>query len=596
MLTESFIAASLEPPKLTSSQSQQLKDAGIFCHSIQPQRKLDQVFKKSLAGPNRLAVNDSHIFVAQSGKAAVHVYSREKGNQEAILQFPEKLHCVTLALDGTVLVLGAEGGGLYLWEILTGRQVSTSQAHLQAVTAIAVDITNNYVLSASDDTNIHVWSLVDLSTLPSSAMNQSDTKTPVHTLTGHRGPITSVATGHSATSIDIALSASKDDNVMIWNYKSGAHLKTILLPSTPLCMTLDAGDRGLYIGLTDGTIQIIDFFTSSNSSSIYETSPTPLQPETSDRMSHSTSGATELGSTLSITLSFDSTTLLTGHSNGKILSWDVSRRDASGIVAEYPGAPITNLTFLPPSGFPNARSPRAKQTTIVKPRPNEDYSGPRGGHLTGTYTFSTQLFPSLDESATEFEQALFSPVFTSDMLEESIRDLTEPNLNASVGPAEASSNFISLGDHSAPTPAEEIASLKNQVAHLKKLQKISFEHVEKLVKEKNALLRRKEDEDRILAKKQRIAAENWPRGATNGSGDSDASMIGALGTTGTLVANGHATESDDEDDDEDLEDGDDAETRNGFDDTYSEEAADVLLEDDEHNDAEYMMGTSSRDA
>lgn len=582
MLTESFIAASSEPPKLTSSQSQQLKDAGIFCQSIQPQRKLDQVFKKSLAGPNRLAINESHIFVAQSGKAAVHVYSREKGNQEAILQFPEKLHCVTLALDGSVLVLGAEGGGLYLWDILTGRQVSTSQAHLQAVTAVAGDITDNYALSASDDTNIHVWSLMDLLTLPSCAMNQSDTKTPVHTLTGHRGPITSLVMGHSATSIDIAISASKDDIVMVWNYKTGTQLRTILLPSTPLCMTLDASDRGLYIGLTDGTIEIVDFFASSNSSSIYEPSSAPLQPETSDRMSHSTSGASDLGSTLSVALSFDSTTLLTGHSSGKILSWDVSRRDASGTVAEYPGAPITNLMFLPPSGFPNTRPPRLKQTMIVKPRPNEEFSGPRGGHLTGTYTISAQLPPSLSENATEFERALHSPLFAPDMLEQSIQDLVEPALSASGVSPEAKSSFISLGDHSIPTPAEEIASLKEQVAHMKKLQKISFEHVEKLVREKNDLKRRKEDEDRLLAKKQRIAAENWPGGAMNGNRDGSNTMAGAVGKTGALGAEGHATNGDE--DDEDMGDEDDSELLNGEDDTHVKEDAYENLEDDENSD------------
>jgi pre-rRNA-processing protein IPI3 len=65
---------------------------------------------------NALAVSSSHIFTAQAEKAVIHVYSRERGNQEALISFPERIHSLTMAGDG-VLVLGTAEGRVILWEV-----------------------------------------------------------------------------------------------------------------------------------------------------------------------------------------------------------------------------------------------------------------------------------------------------------------------------------------------------------------------------------------------------------------------------------------------------------------------------------------------
>ena len=102
---------------LTSST---LKDVGICIHEFQPSQSLRTGLKKSSTEPNSLVVSPSHIFAAQAGKAVVHVYSRERSNQEAIIPFPERVRSVALAGndDGAgVLILGTEGGSLILWEV-----------------------------------------------------------------------------------------------------------------------------------------------------------------------------------------------------------------------------------------------------------------------------------------------------------------------------------------------------------------------------------------------------------------------------------------------------------------------------------------------
>lgn len=117
MLTEHFIASISDPHPSQKSQVAALKDAGIFIHEFQPQAGQRHVFKKSAIEQGCLAVTESHIFAAQKGKAVVHVYSREKGNQEATVPFPERIGAIDVACNGTVLVLGTDGGRVILWEV-----------------------------------------------------------------------------------------------------------------------------------------------------------------------------------------------------------------------------------------------------------------------------------------------------------------------------------------------------------------------------------------------------------------------------------------------------------------------------------------------
>lgn len=118
MLIESFVASVSTPGKATAATP--VKDAGIFLHEYQPLPALRTTFKKSSTPTNCLAVSASHIFAAQTEKAVVCVYSRERGNQEATVPFPERIHSVALAgdFDGAgVLLLGTEGGRVILWEV-----------------------------------------------------------------------------------------------------------------------------------------------------------------------------------------------------------------------------------------------------------------------------------------------------------------------------------------------------------------------------------------------------------------------------------------------------------------------------------------------
>lgn len=116
MLSENFLSSIRAQQKKANTVI--AKDVGIFVHELQPSSTIKSSFKKSSTPVNALAVSSTHVFAAQADKAVVHVYSRERGNQEALISFPERIHCVTLVLDG-VLVLGTAEGRIILWEVST---------------------------------------------------------------------------------------------------------------------------------------------------------------------------------------------------------------------------------------------------------------------------------------------------------------------------------------------------------------------------------------------------------------------------------------------------------------------------------------------
>lgn len=113
MLSQEFISTISGPPLAANTAIS--KDVGIYSHSLTPSHTIKATFKKSSAPVNGLAVSQTHIFTAQDQKAHVHVYSRQRGNQEALVPFPERIR--SLALAGQVLVVGSTEGRLFLWEV-----------------------------------------------------------------------------------------------------------------------------------------------------------------------------------------------------------------------------------------------------------------------------------------------------------------------------------------------------------------------------------------------------------------------------------------------------------------------------------------------
>ncbi|KAF2132168.1 WD40 repeat-like protein [Dothidotthia symphoricarpi CBS 119687] len=535
MLTEYFVAGIAASTKANTGVT---KDAGIFVHEFQPLAAQRHVFKKSATAPNGIAVSSSHVFAAQADKAIVHVYSREKGNQEALVPFPERIHSIALAAQDTVLLLGTESGRVLAWEICSGRLVSTSTSHLQPVTSIVVDASSNFFLSGSSDAMIHVWAL------PAILSFSPDTsRSPIHTLSTHRGPISSIVCGHSASSANIAVSISGDKSAIVWDYHNGQALRTYLLPEAPTAVALDPADRAFYVAYGDGSLQTVDFY-----DEVQKASPTDVLRDASSShrpvqllpKTRFSADSQKLGAALTISLSWDGTTLISGHTSGKIATWDVAKGNYLSTLTNLPG-PVSNLRFLRPTGFANSSESSFKIQAVVKPKQDAGLISSGSGLVPPNYTLNMQFTGRLCNphlSATEgpspkncaFNDALTHPSFPTSMLEESLAELESWG-------APSKGSVAPVADFAAPhqddngTPSgstnnaqqEELKELKKQIASLQRIQKVTFSQLAELREEKEYFVgREKRRAERVKTHaKKKVGSTN---GETSDRADEDVEM------------------------------------------------------------------------
>ncbi|EGX93060.1 WD domain containing protein [Cordyceps militaris CM01] len=425
MLTEELVSAIGGP--LLAANTSVPKDVGIYTHTVAPAWRLKASFKKSSVGPRCLAVSDNHVFAAQDQKAHVHVYSRQRGNQESLVSFQERIR--SLALAGNVLLLGTAEGRLMLWE---------------AVSCLAA--TDSHVLTASDDSNINVWSLARLLEYGADPGFEPDL-----TLSNHRGAITSlvVAPGDNAET-SLCVSASKDKTCIIWNYQTGQVLRTLLFPSIPLCTTLDPCARALIVAVEDGSIFLVEFFgdkpllgsRAAEQSSIVVQVQSPLGVADADA-----------GPATCLALDYNGTTLITGHTKGKILKWNLTDNSHPAELANL-NAAVTNLSFVPL--FPSQQSHQAP--TVVKPNQSQHQ-----------YTLSTQLVG--DSTTTRFAEMLNTPGFSDDTITRALHAFA----TSAAGSDAATLQYVGDLDHPAESEGAAAALRKPEYSEFPEDCVLGFE-------------------------------------------------------------------------------------------------------------------------
>lgn len=359
--------------------------------------------------------------------------------------------------------------------------MATTASHLRPVTSLVVDPNSNFILSGSSDASIHVWSLVDLLsfTKPPSGRDRQPPNSPIRTFSNHRAAITAIAVGHSAGRYNIAVSAADDSTAIAWDYHTGRLLRTFLLPSNAKSLALDPADRAFYVGYEDGSIQSIDFYKNQSiQNPLHDPSlqSTPSQPPAEDRWAPPSA---DCGAAHALTLCYDGMTLLSGHQNGKVLSWTVGRKKYASTVADYTH-PVTNLFMLPPNGLPHPSLDLKRVAhTIVKPRYDSSLSetSQAAGAVPADYTFSTHLLPSISskpDSAKpdQFTEAFSHAYFPESMLEEGLAELAAFSQPTSNG-APVSSIAHGISDEDLAAKDSQISQLEAELATLKKKSSVN---------------------------------------------------------------------------------------------------------------------------
>lgn len=379
-------------------------------------------------------------------------------------------------------------------------------SHLQRVTAIAVEPSSNHLLTGSADSSINVWSLPHLLSFSSSI----EARSPIRSLSSHRDAITSLVVGHGSSTTNIAVSVSRDKTALVWDYQTGVVKRTYLLGDAPISLCLDGADRAFYAGYEDGSVQLVDFYDTTQRTSrntLHSTSTTGassvVEPLKASRWSIPPADNFILGATECLALSWDSTTLLSGHKSGRICTWEISQGRWGTTLDTLPG-PVTNLQMLPPTGAPNTPTPSTRIQAIIKPRPEtsskEDASGPVPGAYTLTTQFARPLPPPILSLSTStpptdtFASALTHPTFPPSFLDAGLAELyswTSTKAPTSTTAPALDSDYMSLDTSNAPalpalTEAERIQDLEDRLGALQRVQRVTFTQLAELRQERDS--------------------------------------------------------------------------------------------------------------
>lgn len=262
-----------------------------------------------------------------------------------------------------------------------------------------------HLLTGSDDSNVHVWNLAQLLELDAGEDHE-----PVVSLSNHRGAITSlkVSPGDNVET-NLCVSASKDKTCVIWNYRSGQVLRTILFPTAPLCLALDSGTRGLFVSTDDGSIYSVDFFGAKPLLGPKSEDPSTVVQVTSKFCAV----PIESGPASCLALTHDGTVLLSGHPKGQIHVWGITDQQAHSGPKELTNlnAAVTNIVFVSPLP-PSATT--TKLWTVVKP-----------AQMRRGYDFNAQFEADLT-SETRFAATVKAQGFERETLDAAIATFLQP--------------------------------------------------------------------------------------------------------------------------------------------------------------------------
>jgi uncharacterized protein (TIGR02996 family) len=111
--------------------------------------------------------------------------------------------------DSKLLVTGSEDGSVRVWDVETGENVATSDAHGSAVNSLAFTADGKQLLTSSDDQTVKLWNIPSLDV--------------VRTFEGHSDYVSEVAPAGATR----AVSSSRDGSVRVWNLDTGECLHTM---------------------------------------------------------------------------------------------------------------------------------------------------------------------------------------------------------------------------------------------------------------------------------------------------------------------------------------------------------------------------------
>lgn len=221
-------------------------------------------YKGNASPRNGLCViGGQYLAASQLSKGPIHFWSWHK---ESALQRSfagGQVTCLAASPCGSYLAGGCATGAVWVWDLASGRLLSTWLPHLKAVTAAAWSDGGSFLVTGSEDTQVHVVMTAELLGGGASAagpgaagfggLGAAEGPQPLHTWSGHTLAVTGVAVGSGECNAVVA-TCSLDRTAKLWSLAQGCLLRSVTLGSTAECLALSPGEQRMYVGCGNGDV------------------------------------------------------------------------------------------------------------------------------------------------------------------------------------------------------------------------------------------------------------------------------------------------------------------------------------------------------
>ncbi|MBL8207784.1 MAG: AAA-like domain-containing protein [Blastocatellia bacterium] len=130
----------------------------------------------------------------------IKLFDLSTSKELAVLQGPSPAWSISFSRDGKLLASGTNSGDVSLWEVQTGRQISTTQGHAMGVMSVSFAPDGKRFATGSFDKKVKIW--------------DAQSGQELLTLTGHTNNLYSVAFSPDGKTL---LSTGEDKTLRLWH-------------------------------------------------------------------------------------------------------------------------------------------------------------------------------------------------------------------------------------------------------------------------------------------------------------------------------------------------------------------------------------------
>lgn len=198
-------------------------------------------------------LRSEYVLAANITKPLLHVWPINAQEQMTAIRFvvPGAVTALALSPDSLYVVAGIQET-IYVWQLSTGRMMSTLSKHYQTVTCLKFVDDGSHFISAGKDGAVLVWNLTQVLSRNDDANNE-----PVYTFNDHGLPVTDVHVGAGAMR-SYMFTVSLDRSCKIYDLNSGSLLLSVVFGEGLQSVIANAMETKVYVGTNAGNI--FEFF------------------------------------------------------------------------------------------------------------------------------------------------------------------------------------------------------------------------------------------------------------------------------------------------------------------------------------------------